>query len=68
MESRVRSVTKAVVWQVIGLLGMTLVGLVMTGSARVAGSMALMNAGIGFAMYLGYERLWQRIQWGRIAR
>ncbi|MDB6178649.1 DUF2061 domain-containing protein [Paracoccus sp. Z330] len=68
METRVRSVTKAVLWQVIGLLGMTAVGLLVTGSVSAAGGMALMNAAIGFAMYLAYERLWQRIQWGRSAR
>lgn len=68
METRVRSVTKAVLWQVIGLIGMTLVGFVVTGSAEVAGGMALMNAGIGLTLYVGYERLWQRIQWGRVAR
>ncbi|MCF3972544.1 DUF2061 domain-containing protein [Paracoccus salsus] len=66
METRARSLTKAVLWQLLGLVVMTLVGLALTGSARLGGGLALVNAGLGLVLYLGYERLWQRIGWGRI--
>ncbi|MDG1117062.1 MAG: DUF2061 domain-containing protein [Flavimaricola sp.] len=66
MESRKRSLVKALIWNIIGLSVMTLVGLAMTGSVGLGGTMALINAALGFATYLIYERVWARINWGRI--
>ncbi|RBI74560.1 DUF2061 domain-containing protein [Roseovarius sp. TE539] len=65
METRKRTVVKAFLWNGIGLLVMGLVGLVMTGSALVGGTMALINTGIGLTTYVIYERVWARITWGR---
>lgn len=65
METRKRTLVKAIVWNIIGLTVMALVGLVMTGSAAVGGAMAVINTGIGLAMYIVYERVWSRIPWGR---
>ena len=65
METRRRSLVKAMIWNVIGLAMMTLVGLSATGSVTVGGAMALVNAGLGFVTYLIYERVWARISWGR---
>lgn len=67
METRTRSLTKALLWQMLGLLNMTLVGLLLTGSVRAGGTLALVNTVIGLVCYLGYERIWQRIGWGRVA-
>lgn len=65
METRRRSLVKALVWNAIGLCTMTLVGLAATGSASIGGAMALINTALGFACYLIYERVWTRISWGR---
>ncbi|WP_137701839.1 DUF2061 domain-containing protein [Marimonas lutisalis] len=65
MESRRRTVLKAVLWNILGLTVMAGVGLIMTGSAAVGGAMAVINTAIGFAMYLIYERIWARVNWGR---
>jgi len=65
METRVRSIVKAVIWNVIGLSVMALVGLVVTGSLAVGGMMAVINTALGFVTYLVYERVWARIHWGR---
>lgn len=65
MESGRRSLVKAVVWNVMGLSVMTLVGLAATGSATVGGAIAMANTGIGFVMYILYERVWARVSWGR---
>jgi uncharacterized membrane protein len=65
METRVRSLVKALIWNIIGLAAMTLVGLLATGSVALGGTMALINSVIGFTMYLMYERVWSRIPWGR---
>ncbi|AZV77417.1 DUF2061 domain-containing protein [Parasedimentitalea marina] len=65
METRTRSLVKAVIWNIIGLAAMTLVGFLATGSASLGGVIALINTVIGFTMYLLYERVWSRIRWGR---
>lgn len=65
METRLRSIVKAVIWNLIGLLVMAGVGLIVTGSLAAGGLMAGTNTVIGFTTYLIYERLWSRIQWGR---
>lgn len=65
MESKTRSLTKAVLWTLLGLVMMTLVGVVSTGSLALGGSMALINAGLGLVSYIIYERVWARIAWGR---
>ncbi|NVO55481.1 DUF2061 domain-containing protein [Rhodobacteraceae bacterium B1Z28] len=65
METRRRSVVKAVVWNAMGLAVMTLVGLIATGSAAVGGALALINTAIGLTLYVIYERVWAGISWGR---
>ena len=65
METRQRSVVKALVWNAIGLATMTLIGLVATGSVAVGGALAMVNTGIGLVMYILYERVWAGIRWGR---
>ena len=66
METRARTLVKAVVWNAIGLGVMSLVGLAMTGSAAVGGVMAAINTSIGLSCYVVYERIWSRIDWGRV--
>ncbi len=64
METAKRSLTKAVIWNLIGLLTMGIVGFLATGSLMVGGATALINTCVGFCCYLAYERVWSRIQWG----
>lgn len=68
METRSRTLVKAVVWQALGLLTMTLVGWAITGSVAVGGGMAVINAGIGFCAYVLHERFWSGVRWGRMER
>lgn len=65
METARRTLVKAVLWSVLGLVTMALVGLVMTGSVAIGGAIALINTGVGLLCYVMYERLWARIGWGR---
>lgn len=65
METRKRSLVKALIWNAIGFLTMSAVGLVATGSVSVGGAMALVNTALGLACYILYERVWTRISWGR---
>ncbi|SFK48081.1 DUF2061 domain-containing protein [Shimia haliotis] len=65
METRRRSVLKAVIWNVIGLVTMGIVGLIATGSLALGGKLALVNTVLGLTMYVIYERVWAGIRWGR---
>ncbi|MGR3290125.1 MAG: DUF2061 domain-containing protein [Paracoccaceae bacterium] len=65
MDTRKRSLVKAVIWNLIGLASMALVGYFATGSVALGGKIALINAAIGLACYVIYERVWTRIRWGR---
>ncbi|MDQ7069800.1 MAG: DUF2061 domain-containing protein [Rhodobacterales bacterium] len=65
MESRQRTLVKAVIWNLMGLAMMALVGFLMTGSVRVGGAMALVNTAIGLTTYILYERFWSKVRWGR---
>ncbi len=66
METKHRSILKATLWTLLGLIMMTLVGVALTGSATLGGTMALINAVLGFLTYLAYERIWAGIRWGRL--
>lgn len=68
MDTRKRTVLKAVLWNLLGLVTMGLVGLVMTGSARLGGAMAVANTAVGLVAYIAYERLWAQVRWGREER
>lgn len=65
METRTRTLVKAVVWNILGLAVMALVGFALTGSFAVGGAMALINCAIGLTTYIVYERVWANITWGR---
>lgn len=64
METMRRAALKAVTWQVTGLVTMSLLGYLMTGSWTSAGGFALGSAAIGFVMYMLHEKLWSRVRWG----
>ena len=66
METHRRTLVKAVLWNILGLLVMSLVGLAMTGSVAVGGTIAIVNTAIGLTTYVLYERVWSRISWGRV--
>src|SRR5690606_5355771 len=51
MDTRWRTLLKAVLWNLLGLLTMSLVGLAMTGSVALGGAMAVANTAIGFVAY-----------------
>lgn len=65
MDTKARTLTKALIWNAIGLAVMAGVGFVATGSFAVGGVMAVVNAALGLSMYVIYERVWARVRWGR---
>ncbi|MGH1578690.1 DUF2061 domain-containing protein [Planktotalea sp.] len=64
-QTKTRAIVKATIWTLMGLLVMGIVGFFMTGSLSTGGKMALLNSAIGMITYFLYERLWDRIKWGR---
>ncbi len=65
METRQRTVVKALLWQALGLAIMLCVGVLATGSVALGGAMAVTNTSVGLITYIVYERLWARVSWGR---
>ena len=65
METRRRTVAKAIGWQMLGLAVMALVGALLTGSVVLGGTLAVVNATLGFVLYVAYERVWAHVRWGR---
>lgn len=68
MDTPARTVAKSVTWQISGLLVMTLIAWVVTGSVAQGGAVALTGALAGFVSYFVHERLWARVRWGRADR
>ncbi|NDV87517.1 DUF2061 domain-containing protein [Aurantimonas aggregata] len=64
METRSRSLAKAASWQALGLVTMSLLGFLFTGSLTTGGGLALASCLLGFFTYLAHERLWAGIGWG----
>ncbi|MFP4274175.1 MAG: DUF2061 domain-containing protein [Paracoccaceae bacterium] len=65
METRARTLVKSGLWSLLGLAMMSLVGVVMTGSAALGGAMAAINGAVGLVCYVLYERVWAHVRWGR---
>ncbi len=65
MDSAKRTLVKAIIWQLVGVVTMGLVGFLMTGSAAQGLGLALANTAVGTVAYILYERFWARVRWGR---
>lgn len=65
METGKRTFVKTIIWQILGLLTMSLVGFAITGSLVSGGALAVANTGVGVVTYITYERVWSKINWGR---
>ena len=65
METRRRSVVKAVIWNGIGFTVVTTAIHIATGSAGLGSGMALVPTALGLATYLISERLWAGASRGR---
>ena len=65
MESSKRTLAKAICWQVSGLMMMSLIGYLFTGSFSQGGMIAVVGTIVGFVTYFLHERIWARIGWGQ---
>ena len=65
METRVRSIAKALTWRAGGLIVTVSVGWVVTGNPLVAASIGLVDTGAKLVAFYFHERLWLKIRFGR---
>jgi uncharacterized membrane protein len=68
MESGKRTIIKAILWNILGLLMMLLVGYLASGSWQLGGTIAFANTAVGVVCYIIYERIWAQVGWGRHVR
>lgn len=65
MDSPARSIIKAILWQIMGLISMFVIGALLTGSVQSGGIIAGVNTAVGLVAYILYERFWNHVCWGR---
>ena len=64
-ESHSRSIAKALSWRFTGSLDTFIIGWLITGNSKIAGSIALTEIVTKIALYYGHERVWTLVPWGR---
>lgn len=64
MEIKRRTWTKALTWQTLGLLVMSLVNYLYLGNLQQSLGLSLVLAGLGLVTYVAHEWLWARVRWG----
>ena len=65
-NARLRSLSKAVSWRVVGSLDTFLLTMLVTGKLRYAVSIAGVEALTKIALYYLHERAWRKVSWGRL--
>ena len=65
METTRRSVAKALSWRFVATLITTAIVYAVTGKGDFAAGIGLADTAIKLFVYIGHERLWNRIQYGR---
>ena len=65
-EKHWRSFAKAISWRCTGTVDTIVVSFLITGSAGKAVSIGLVEFGTKTFLYYFHERMWNRIQWGRV--
>lgn len=65
MDTARRSVAKALSWRFVATLITTTIVYVVTGKGEFAAGIGLADTAIKLFVYIGHERLWNRIRYGR---
>ncbi len=67
MDSNLRLIMKSATWQGSGLIVMTGIGYLYTGSVSAGGGIALTSVVVGSVSFFLHEKIWARVAWGRRA-
>lgn len=65
MESRFRTVLKSLTWRVAAFAITTTVAWTITGEAKLAAEIGLIDTLIKLFAYYGHERIWLKLSFGR---
>jgi len=65
IDSKKRSITKALTWKVLGLVVISLITYALTGNLKTVGLMAALYHAIMMVLFYVHESVWQTIGWGR---
>ena len=68
METTRRSVAKALSWRFVATLITTMIVYAITGKGDFAAGIGLADTAIKLFVYIGHERVWNRIPYGRTER
>lgn len=66
VETRRRSLVKALSWRVFATLITMVVAFLMTGELAFAAKIGLFDTSAKLIVYFAHERVWQRIRFGKI--
>jgi uncharacterized membrane protein len=66
LESRRRSIAKALSWRILASIITALVALALTGKLEFAIQIGLLDTTVKLAIYYLHERLWQRVRYGKM--
>jgi uncharacterized membrane protein len=64
-EAHTRSFLKAVSWRITGSVDTFVLSFLITGSAKMAGSIALIEVATKIVLFYLHERVWCAVPWGR---
>lgn len=59
-----RAIVKTVTWRGIGSFDTFVLGWLLTGSAAIGGSIAVLELATKMVLYYFHERAWSRVTWG----
>ncbi|WP_242118282.1 DUF2061 domain-containing protein [Sphingomonas lacusdianchii] len=65
LESHPRSFVKAVSWRTVGSIDTFVLGLLFSGSAKLAGAIAGTEVLTKITLFYFHERAWSLVRWGR---
>ena len=64
-EARTRSLTKAILYRIIGVLGTAVIVFLFTERIDMSLGIAVVDFVAGVILYYTYERVWNIIPWGK---
>lgn len=65
-EKPIRSVVKALSYRIVGSVSTAVISFLITGNTHAAISIGVVEFLSKFALFYGHERMWNRINFGRI--
>ena len=66
MDTHKRSLMKSIVWRLVSLIIVFTVSLLVTKSLAMATSISVVDTAIKMICYYFHERIWAKINWGRV--